>query len=553
MKLLIKTCALAIPCLILGCASLQPQYPESTEPGVGAEKAAVLYEKGNDYFKQKEYAAALTKFDEIVTKYRNTNAYEPALYLAAFCNFKLNNFEKAVSLGEKFINEFPNSTYLLNATSLLGESYYKLAEDYKAAYYLTKFYIATEDSAKRGQAFDRIVKVLPELSISELEKLHRIFMAEPIDEHILFNLAQLEAREGKEKEAERDFGLLVRRFPNTKYIYEIEEYRRFIGLGEATGRVGILLPLTGNFSSYGQRLLDVVKKFQQDKSLPFFTYYLDTKSDPIEAMNAAAKLIEDMHVDFLIAPIRVYEVLGVVGLAYGKRVPLILPLTSESRFESIPLVFTTAQSDEEQAKALAEYCMYDLGIRRYAVLYPDILKYKTIAETFANAVVKSNRDIVAMVHFHPDSITLKWELEGMKHKEPEAIFLPMDTDMIINTAPQIAYYGLEEVLLLGISTFHDEKVPRLGEKYVEGAVFVTSAAIDSLARKEFYTKDNKDDDLTARFFRVMWQLRELKDYERTTLPHLIPTSLGSKVVFDIYQIEGYEFKKVAEITKEHKE
>lgn len=548
--LVMKNLFMIVTLLIFGCA---PQFLDRMESAADAEKAAALYERGNDYFKQKEYAEAIVEFEEVLDKYRRSDAYEPALYLTAFCYFKLNDFKEAASLGEKFLKEFPNSTYFLNAASLLGESYYKLAQDYKAAYYLTKFYTASKDSDKREAAFERILKVLPELSISELEKLHRIFMADPVDEHILFNLARIEAREGKKKEADRDFNLLTRRFPNTKYVYEIEEYKRFIGLGEATGRAGILLPLTGNFSSYGQRLLEIVKKFQKDKSLPFFTHYLDTKSDPIEATNAAARLIEDMHVDFLIAPIRVYEALGVCGVAYGKRIPLILPLTSEARFETIPLVFTAAQSDEEQAKVLAEYCMYDLGIKRFAILYPDLVKYRVIAEAFANEVVNNNRDVVAMVNFHADSITLRWELGGIKDKEPEAIFLPMDTDMIINTAPQVAYYGLGRVKLLGIDTFHDEKVPRLGEKYVEGAIFVTPAVIDSLTRKELTNINYEGDDMTARFFRVLWQLKGLADYDRVTLPHLIPKILKGKVVFNIYQIKGYEFRKLAEISKEQKE
>ena len=534
--------------LIIACAHLKPAVLEKFESNIASDKAAAIYERGNDYFKLKEYHKAINEFVEIINNYKNTDAYEPALYLTAFSYFKLNEFKNAAYLGEKFIKEFPSSIYFLNAASLAGESFFRLTQDYKAAYYLTKFYTESDDSTKREKAFKRIIKILSELTIKQLEKLHRIFMADPIDEHILYNLALIETREGRKEEAERDFNLLTRRFPNTTYSYEVQEYRRFINLGETTGRAGILLPITGEYSNVGQDLLEVVKVFEKNKELPFSTHYLDTKSDPIEATVAAGKLIEDIHVDFLIAPIRIIEAFGVCGLAYGKGIPVILPMTSEARFQTIPLVYTIGQSPEEQARSIAQYSMYKLNIMKYAILYPDLPKYKRIAEVFAAEVIKNHRDIVAMVSFQVDSITLKWELRGIKEKEPEAIFLPMDENMIINTTPQIAYYGLEDVRILGIDAFKDEKVPRLGEKYVENAVFAAPAVIDSIALTEFKKTGLKENDFAAKFFYSLWRLKELKEYNRSILPNLIIDILKGREISDIYQIRNGEFVKLGEIS-----
>lgn len=535
--------------LILICSiACAPKFLERIEAEREDERVVVIYEQGNTYFKQKDYKKAIIEFQKILDRHKQSDAYEPALYLTAFSYFKLNRFEQAVSLGEKFIKQFPNSSYLINAISLLGESYFKLGEDYKATYYLTKFYTVSEDSSNREAAFERILKLLPELSVSELEKLHRMFMVEPIDEHILYNLAQIEAREGKKEEAERDFNLLLRRFPNTKYTYEVREYVRFIGLGEATGRAGILLPLTGRFADYGRRLFDIVKVFESRKSLPFSLHVLDTRSDPIEAIVAALKLIEDIHVDFLVGPIFTIEALGVCGLASGKGVPVILPMVSDTRFESIPNIFTT-QGSEEQAQAIARYSIYDLGIKKFAIMYPDIANYKRVAHVFAQEAVKHNREVVAIYNFHPDSITMKHPLEEIAEKEPEALFLAMDTDMIINSAPQIAYYGLEEVVLLGISTFKNEKVPRLGEKYVEGAVFATSALVDTSIFQELNRKNYQEDEFATKFISVLWQLKGFKDYDRSVLPKVIATMLERNRIFSIYQIQDGEFIKLMDMSE----
>ena len=529
----------------LGCAYFEPNSLTATESS--NNNAVTIYEKGNEYFKQKDYVRAIIEFEKIIDNYPGSEAYEPATYLAAFSYYKLNNFEAAAGLGEKFVKEFPMSSYYLNAASLLGESYFKLAQDYNAAYYLIDFYTQTKDTSAQVLAFDRIITILPELSISQLEKLHRHHMSDPIDEHLLFYLAQIEAREGKKKEAERDLSLLVRRFPNTDYVYEVDEYKKFIGLGEATGRVGILLPLTGSFSQYGQKLLPIIKFFQESKLLPFSLHFYDTKSDPIEATVAALKLIEDIHVDFIIAPVRIYEAFGICGLAVGKGIPVIMPLTSEARFEIMPLIFTGAQSSEEQAKVIARYSMGELGLTKFGILYPDMVKYRTIAEVFAQEILRNNREVVAMVDFSPDSVTIKAELEGMKEKEPQAIFLAMDTDMIINTTPQIAYYGLEDTKILGIESFNNEKVARLGEKYVDGATFVAPTPTDSTILRETKRLGFESDEVTTKVFQTLWQLKELKNYDRTTLPTLIPKILKGKETFCIYQINGYEVVKLAEV------
>ena len=540
---------LATIVIVLDCAYIGPKGLPEMESGIAAERAAVIFERGNGYFKRKDYSNALIAFEEIVSEYEGTEPYEPALYLGAFCQYKLARFKNAVAFSEKYIKEFPNSKYFLNAMSLAGESYFNLAEDYQATYYLTKYYVQSADSTGRQKAFERILDMLSGLSIAELEKLHRIFMAEEIDEHFLYHLAQLEAEQGKKEEAERDFNLLMRRFPNTRYLYEAEEYKRFISLGEASGRAGILLPLTGKFSNVGQNLLQVVRLFEKNRLLPFSLHVIDTKSDPIEATLSAARLVEELSIDFLVAPVSSFEAFGVCGYAFGKNIPLILPMSAEARFEAIPLVYTRGQTGEEQARIVARYGAYDGGINKFAVLFPNDTRHRSIAQAFSQEITRNNREVVAMVSFPADSITLKNELEAIKEREPEALFLAMDTDMIINVAPQVAYYGLEEVTLLGTESFHSERVPRLGEKYVEGAVFATPSAIDAEVSRMLQAAGLSVDEFSARLYSVLWQLRNMSNYERTNLPRFIAETLRGTETFSIYQIRDGEFTRLADISK----
>ncbi|UCD19990.1 MAG: hypothetical protein JSU64_02310, partial [candidate division WOR-3 bacterium] len=128
-------------------------------------------------------------------------------------------------------------------------------------------------------------------------------------------------------------------------------------------------------------------------------------------------------------------------------------------------------------------------------------------------------------------------------------FLAMGTDMIINAAPQVAYYGLESVTLLGTDGFHSERVPRLGEKYVEGAIFVAPSTIDDAISKQLKTAGLAVNEFTASFYTLLQQLQAITNYERAQLPRMIKETLHGTEVFGVYEIKDGEFIKLTDITK----
>lgn len=531
-----------LPAIITQFSCL-PFFGRFTEEG----RAAEYFEAGNKYFKAKEYEKAIVELAKIVRDYSKSESYEPALYLLTFSYHRINNFEKSVFYGERFLKEFPNSNYSTRILGILGEANLKLVNDYKAAYYLIKFYRESTDEFEKKEAYKRVMELLPEMSLEDLEKLHRNFLGEPIDEHILYYLIKEEIRAGKKKDAERDFKILTRRFPETVYAEEFTDFIRLTELGSPTRKAGILLPLTGKFKRFGEKLMTTIKVLNQEGFLPFNTILMDTKSDPIDAIIAAKELIDNKKVDFIIGPIFSVEALGVVGYSTGRAVPLIIPTNIDLKFNNLPMVFTPAQTLEQEARAVARYVKTQLNLEKFAVLFPEIPRYGTLAGAFVDEIKKNDGTVVAVESFNPDSITLKKELNRIKEKNPDAIFLAMDTDMIINTAPQIHYYGLEKVKILGTEVFEDERVIRLGEKYVESAFFAT-AAIDTSIIKEL-KKNNLDynDQVVVKFFHTLWTLRELSDYERMNLGSKLSEILMKNQIFTIWSIKNGEFIKLAEL------
>ncbi len=530
-----------ITIIFLSCAPFAARFANPEE------SAAESFETGNKYFKAKEYEKAIVELEKVIRDYKGTEAYEPALYLLTFSYHRINSFERAVFCGEKFIKEFPYSEYLTKILGILGEANLKLVNDYKAAYYFIKFYKQSTEELEKQSAYKKILQLLSEMSLENLEKLHRNFLGEPIDEHILYYLVKEEIKAGKEKEAERDYKVLTRRFPETMYAEEFNDFKRLTELGTASGIAGILLPLTGKFSRYGERLKEVLKIFNKNNYLTFKTILMDTKSDPIDAILGAKELIDEKKVDFIIGPIFSVEALGVAGYTSARAIPLVIPTNVELKLTNLPLVYTPAQTQEQQAMAVARYCTKQLGLVRFAVLFPEIQRYALLASIFVEEVKKNDGEIVAVESFNPDSVTLKYEIERIKKKKPEAIFLAMDADMIINTAPQIHYYGLEDVKILGTEAFDNERVVRLGEKYVESAIFATSG-IDTATAQEL-RKNNIDsaDQVTMKFFKTLWTLRHLSDYERVNLSSKLSEVLLKERRYNINTIKNGEFLTLTEL------
>uniref|UniRef100_A0A7C4XM27 Outer membrane protein assembly factor BamD n=1 Tax=candidate division WOR-3 bacterium TaxID=2052148 RepID=A0A7C4XM27_UNCW3 len=515
------------------------------------EQANSIFENGNNYFKAREYEKATIELKKLVNNYPGTRVYEPGLYLLAFSYYKLTDYENSIYYGRQFLKEFPNSNYTTKTLKILGEANLQLVKDYEAVYYFIKFYKSTPDTSEKRIVKEKIGTLLSKLTVSDLEKLHRTFIGEQIDEEILYNLIKAEIREGKEKEARRDFELLTRRFPETHYGGEFEDFKKVSSLGLISGRVGVLLPLSGKFSQYGMKLLEIIKFFEKNRSLPFSLVTMDTKSDPIEATIATSELIENRKVDFIIGPLFTIEALGAVGFAFARGVPVIIPTTLEARFDQISSCFMPGQTLEEQTKIVAHYSINSLHYTKFAVLQADILKYKGLGNIFINEVRRYNGEVVAVETFNPDSVTLKWELERIKKKRPEAIFLAMDTEMIINTAPQVFYYGLTGVKLLGLDFFYNEKVIRLGERYVESSIFTSPVQVDSLVAQELEKNGfNSDDFISAKFFQVLWSLRELKNYERINLIDALNNIFKKRETFNIWTIRNGEFVKLAEMSGE---
>ena len=234
-------------------------------------------------------------------------------------------------------------------------------------------------------------------------------------------------------------------FPQGQYSKEMNDLRKNIDKMETVkvGRIGLLLPMSGPLKVYGKRILSSVQmalgmelvpfggsKLIQTKG-PLTLITLDTKGDPQRALAQLDLLVDK------------YQVMGMIGdpspdtaLPVALRAQAYqLPIISLSHRANLPLlgpyVFRLGLTPEKQAEALAEIAMGQMGLRRFAILYPRHQYGLNMMHAFWNAIQKRKGEVTAIEDYSYGQTTFTSEakkLVGRYFIESRREYLECRTD-----------------------------------------------------------------------------------------------------------------------------
>jgi ABC-type branched-subunit amino acid transport system substrate-binding protein len=156
-------------------------------------------------------------------------------------------------------------------------------------------------------------------------------------------------------------------------------------------------------------------------------------------------------------------------------------------------IFQNSITNASQVKTLAQYAMKELGIRTYAILYPRNTYGQTFKGLFQQEVEGRGGRVLITAAYADDQTDFGDVLKGMvryprpqKPKEKpkpifdfKAIFIPDEASRISLVVPQLAYYDITEVQLLGNNGWNSPELIADNAKFFEGAVFVDGFFRDS--------------------------------------------------------------------------
>jgi ABC-type branched-subunit amino acid transport system substrate-binding protein len=258
-------------------------------------------------------------------------------------------------------------------------------------------------------------------------------------------------------------------------VVSLEERSRFTPF-----KVGCVLPLSGPFGLFGRRALDgvefafsIISETAQD--LPFQIIVKDSRSDPKIGANALEDL-DQQKVGAILGPMSISDT--VAEIAQKRGMPIIVFTQKEGVTDSGPYVFRNFITPQMQVQALVDFAVDELGVDRFAVLYPDEHYGRRYMNLFWDQVVDHGRVINGVETYNPegtDFATPIKKLTGIyytiprdlvKKSMPHPIDLPLSSindDPINGQSPHIDVDLLP--VLSGIPLYH-EFIDALGRRNV---------------------------------------------------------------------------------------
>jgi len=295
------------------------------------------------------------------------------------------------------------------------------------------------------------------------------------------------------------------------YWHEAEQLQRRTSTENWLSRdsIGVLLPLSGDYASYGDLVkngLELALQEHNKTQLPARFIYKDTAIPEKTSAQQVISLSAEDKVMAIIGPLLAKSAELATQQAQLEMVPLITMAQGNKLPEVGNFIFRDTLTAEQQVKALVDFAIASNHIS-FSILRPENRLGQKMSDLFVTALQQVGGEIIDIVSYPEDSTDFKkqieqllWEdrvvaipeeeiiiVEGKEEETTEkrkpieleyplapshALFIPDYADKIKQIAPQLLFYGLKDVTLLGISGWNSNDLASRTGRFLANAVFV---------------------------------------------------------------------------------
>ena len=492
----------------------------------GDKSRQALYRMANIYELKHSYEEALALYKRVAEEYPAHKDFPIVKYDIANTYYRLGAYETSRDLALEWLKRYPMNPTKGEVLLLLGKSFKALGYNLKAFYWWLKASEASKDSPEvMSEVVDHIIGLIRESPMEDLQAMTESAAGTDYLPHIYYQMATVYLESNQLDNAKSAAMALVRSTPDQywvsigRHILErIEEE-----LSVKMGVVGCLLPLSGPFAIYGQEVLNGIQLgmgiwTESDGYQGLELVIKDTGGEMESAVSAVEELAKEEKVMAIIGPLVSKPTVAAAKKAQELGVPIITLTQKEGVTDEGEMVFRNFLTPAKEVESILEKAVNDLGLRRFAVLYPDnpygryfmnlfwdqaeelgvtiraVESYKPEETDFALEIKKMvglhypRPELVVQTYLQMKSTEWENEIEERlpSDEEPEpivdfdAVFLPGNPEQVALIAPQFPFYNIFDVRLLGTSLWQSPELIKTAGDYVQGALFPSG----------FYAKSN---------------------------------------------------------------
>ncbi|MYC89823.1 MAG: ABC transporter substrate-binding protein [Gemmatimonadales bacterium] len=244
-------------------------------------------------------------------------------------------------------------------------------------------------------------------------------------------------------------------------------------LGSGDARIGAILPLTGDLAEVGQVLREgielAVERYGAERPAGFDVelIVLDDESNPENTVGLVRSL-EERDVIAIVGPLRSESFAAAVRARRNPRLPIISPTATEV-LNPAPATYTLYDTDtraSDVAEELARWTLEVLRLRRVAVLEPDGVGLGGAVTAFTRTIREHGGLLVGHERYDPGLTTFQGPIEAIAASEPDVVFAPAaSASGVLAVAPQLFYYGLYDVIVIGSEAWAEPAALRRLERF----------------------------------------------------------------------------------------
>lgn len=516
---------------IQSCSQTKPiSIPtEPPEPTIDFETAT--FQKAEEFYQKRSYAEALDMYLKYISRATKGTYKEKSLMKIGSIYTIQGQFDKATNVYQQLIAGYPDSIFASRAQLGLihndynQKKYEEALKRIEPAFKLThesdhgRLYIlkgdillaldrAQESVIAYANAFEiatqnelsviitRVKQSISILSPDELQYSINIYQGRFPMVYMLFQQAQIYIKSDESHKALSILSSIVDNYPDHEMVPVIQEQIQAIEQGDVfeSFSIGCLLPLSGKFKQFGQLAMNgALFAHSQFSSLPnVYPLQLkiqDSGETPEDAINAFKKLMQD-HVKAVIGPITSDQAEAVALSANAAQIPIILLTSREGITIDRPFVFRNFITQDLQVRAILSYAMDELGLRDFAILYPNDPYGQSYMDSFWNVVIEKGGLVRAVNTYNNQQTDFaepikkmigkyfdrpgisKWRQKKLKPiVDFDAVFIPDKPDKVGMIAPQLQFHDIRKIQLLGTNLWHSDRLLEISKWYVQKAVF----------------------------------------------------------------------------------
>ncbi|MBW2094982.1 MAG: penicillin-binding protein activator [Deltaproteobacteria bacterium] len=484
------------------------KYPD------GKDVAQALRRMGDIYYNGGEYSDALRYYERLAGDFPEYPDRPEITYRMISIYTSLGHYQASRYRALEWIKQYPADPLAGRVYNLLGLDYAALQDSEQAFFWWLRAEKETAaDPRLQSEIRGRVVQIIETSDIDVLGRLLQYASGTDFVPPIYYRLATLYLEEDDFADAREAAMALVRSTPEQTWVNRGRELLERIeeGLSVKTGTFGCLLPLSGPFAPFGEEVLNGIQLGlgvfgSTGGNGPRVEILIkDTEGNPEKASAAMETLVKQEHVIGVIGPLSSKASVAAARVAEKLGVPIITLTQREGITGEGKMVFRNFLVPSREIKKIISAAVDDLGLKRFAILYPENPYGRFFMNKFWDGVEEAGAAITAVESYKPDqtdfadqikkmtglyyprpaSLVKKlremktpYELETeIEPEEPQpiidfdAVFIPDTYQRVIMIAPQLMYYDVTDVQLIGTSVWQSPKLIEMAGKYVQGAIF----------------------------------------------------------------------------------